>query len=182
PTPPYLFATNPNMLPLRSGNPSGNPDPIPNLVRRSVYPDPIVAPPGVPSGASNLNSAPADPANPKRGDVILSRWNKHYLVPKSNPTDNTTNPIPAFVAPDWVILTRGPRLGNTTFPVSFASWEAPLADPTPSNNLYAIGRYAYAIYDEGGLLDMNVAGYPSGTTADQAGRKGPVAFADLAAL
>src|SRR5437764_1468897 len=55
PAPPYLPATNANMVPLRSGNPSGVPDPIPNMVRRSVYLDPIVAP-GVPSRASTLNS------------------------------------------------------------------------------------------------------------------------------
>ena len=42
-----------------------------------------------------------------------------------------------------------------------------------------IGRYAYAIYDEGALLDINVAGYPFNTTAAQAGGKGSLAFADL---
>ncbi len=42
-----------------------------------------------------------------------------------------------------------------------------------------IGRYAYAIYDEGGLLDLNAAGYPSNTTIFQSGRKGSLAFADL---
>src|SRR5438105_14506683 len=31
PTPPYLPATNANMLPLRRGNPDGSPDPIPDL-------------------------------------------------------------------------------------------------------------------------------------------------------
>src|SRR6266566_6292069 len=44
-----------NMLPLRSGNPGGAPDPIPNLVRRSVRADPIL-PPGVSSLASTVNS------------------------------------------------------------------------------------------------------------------------------
>src|SRR6266568_8958590 len=44
PTPPYLPLTNARMLPLRSGNPGGAPDPIPNLVRRSVYPDAIALP------------------------------------------------------------------------------------------------------------------------------------------
>ena len=29
---------------------------------------------------------------------------------------------------------------------------------------YAVGRYAYAVYDEGGLLDINVAGYPIPST------------------
>src|SRR5438874_2786845 len=55
PTPPYIPAANANMLPLRSGNPGGVPDPIPNLVRRSVYPDTNPAP-GVSSLASALNS------------------------------------------------------------------------------------------------------------------------------
>src|SRR5438105_2055102 len=44
PTPPYLPANNANMRPIRSGNPSGLPDPIPNLVRRSVRADPILLP------------------------------------------------------------------------------------------------------------------------------------------
>ena len=51
---------------------------------------------------------------------------------------------------------------------------------------YAVGRYAYAVYDEGGLLDMNVAGYPTSTganpTVTDIGRKGVLAFADLTAL
>ena len=45
-----------------------------------------------------------------------------------------------------------------------------------------IGRYAYMIYDEGGLLDMNAAGYPSPMTILQYGRKGSLAFADLSGL
>src|SRR5437870_13417313 len=39
PTPPYLPLTNANMLPTRFGYPSGAPDPIPNLIRRSVRED-----------------------------------------------------------------------------------------------------------------------------------------------
>src|SRR5947209_2040882 len=118
PTPPYVPA-NAGMRPLRSGNPTGNPDPIPNLVRRSVYPDNIVAP-GVSSYASALNSAPADPANPRRGDVTVKRWNKHYLIPKADRLDeDAADPVGAFLAPDWVILTRGPRpSAPTVFPVS----------------------------------------------------------------
>jgi hypothetical protein len=50
----------------------------------------------------------------------------------------------------------------------------------PTNSV--IGRYAYMIYDEGGQLDMNAAGYPSPTTVLQYGRKGSLAFADLTAL
>src|SRR5437773_10620861 len=39
PAPPYVPLTNARMLPLRIGNPGGSPDPIPNLVRRSVQGD-----------------------------------------------------------------------------------------------------------------------------------------------
>ena len=46
-----------------------------------------------------------------------------------------------------------------------------------------LGRYAYAVYNEGGLLDVNVAGYPSSlaNTEELAG-KGPLAYADLTTL
>src|SRR5262249_44575866 len=37
-------------------------------------------------------------------------------------------------------------------------------------------------YDLGGLMDMNVAGYPTNTTTIQSGRKGSLAYADLTAL
>ena len=151
------------MIPLRSGNAAG----APNLIRRSVSLDPIL-PPGRGSRASAVNSAPADPANPKRGDVTLARWNKHYLIPKANTTDDGTDPIVSFTAPDWVFV-------KAYDPVTEQGGATIITSPDP----LVIGRYAYAIYDEGGLLDMNVAGYPTGTTAAQSGRKGPVAFAEL---
>src|SRR6266513_1237246 len=108
PIPPPLYVpANAGMRPLRSGNPTDNPDPIPNLVRRSVYPDNILGP-GVSSYASALSSAPSPSpaATPKRGDITVARWNKHYLIPKLTPSDNTTDPIASFVPPDCVILTR----------------------------------------------------------------------------
>src|SRR5204863_7250585 len=152
-------------------------DPIPNLVRRSIYPDTIPAPPGIVSLASALNSTTDVSANGR--SISLARWNKHYLIPRpvgANPTD--TAPISGangFTAPDWVILTRNG-------PVVFSTWDSALADQTPTNNSYSVGRYAYAIYDEGGLLDANVAGYPTNTTSTQSGRKGVSAFADLTAI
>jgi hypothetical protein len=180
PTPPYVPAANSNMVPLRFDNPPGSLAAIPNLVRRSVRADNTIPAPGVPSYASAVNSTTDVSANGRF--ITLPRWNKHYLVPKSNTGDAKTDPTGEFVAPDWVIVTRAPR--NPTdptspYPVAFSTWDPTLADQTPTNNLYAVGRYAYAIYDEGQLLDANVAGYPTGTTADQSGRKGPVAFADL---
>src|SRR6266498_258421 len=60
-----------NMIPQRSGNAAS----VPNLIRRSVANDQIPSP-GLRSFASDVNSAPADPTNPKRGDVTKPRWNK----------------------------------------------------------------------------------------------------------
>ena len=80
-----------------------------------------------------------------------------------------------FAAPDWVLVTA----------------QGPAIAPVPGN---VIGRYAFGVYDEGGLLDMNLAGYagwsgnpgcaaPSPTPwLVNVGRKGTVAFADLTAL
>ena len=107
-----------------------------------------------------------------------ARWNSHYLLPRFDPADTSINSTPtsAFVAPDWVLVTpQGPN-------------SAPAASAV-------IGRYAFAVYDEGGLLDMSLAGYPNwsgnpGGSCDPAptpwltnvGRKGSVGLADLTGL
>src|SRR5207247_8540886 len=115
-----------------------------------------------------------EPTNPKKGDITLARWNKHYLRPRpggANPTDTT--PISGaggFTAPDWVFVTSDVTNRDAGRRV--------ITGPNQS----IIARYAYAIYDEGGLQDANVAGYPSNTTTVQSGRKGSEAFADLTAL
>lgn len=177
------------ILPKRSGNPSFNPpgnltdppaDPIPNLIRRSYNsganpPDPIAAP-GVQSRASLIHSDSDVSLNGR--SISTARWNSHVLVPRANPgtSDTDTTPVSSFKAPDWVLMTRnGPKI---------ESWSTALYDRTPTNPDYVVGRYAYAVYDEGGLLDINVAGYPYGTgagtpSATDIGRKGILAFADL---
>ena len=144
---------------------SGDDTSIPNLIRRSVRDD-AISPPGIPSFASAVSSGPVDPANPKRGEITRARWNSHYLIPGAA----------SFTPPDWVLVT----------------FEGPHPAPSPGD---VVGRYAFAVYDEGGLLDMNLAGFPSwaGSSADNpeptptpwqvnVGRKGTIAFADLGAL
>src|SRR6266550_7754969 len=157
-----------NMIPQRSGNAAG----APNLIRRSVRSDSLSGSPGMPSRASAVNSTTDVSANGRF--VTPARWNTHYLVPKKNtgPGQDDSVPIDAFAlaTPDWVFVTSDPT--NTD------AGRRVITTPDP----LVIGRYAYAIYDESGLLDMNVAGYPTGTTAAQSGRKGSVAFADLTAL
>jgi hypothetical protein len=159
-----------NMVPKRSGTPTSG-APIPNLVRRSVSNDPMPAP-GLPSRASTVNSTSDPSANGR--SVSLARWNKHYLVPKLNtdPGDDTTDPVTSFVAPDWVMVTAEEGAAVLSTPKTDSN----------GNTVTPVGRYSYAVYDEGGLLDLNVAGYPSGTSAIQSGRKGSLAFADLTAL
>jgi len=169
----YTPISNANMLPMRSGTPPpvGGVDPIPNLIRRSVRNDGILAP-GVPSRASAMNSTTAPSANGR--SVTTTRWNKHYLIPKRNTGDDKADPVADFdsFTPDWVAVTA--EQGATVL-------SAPTKD---ANNVTVtpVGRYAYAVYDEGGLLDMNVAGYPTGTLITQYGRKGSLPFADLTGL
>ena len=156
-----------NIVPQRSGSFED----VPNLIRRSHRSD-VPPPPAVASFASAVNSS-ADASLNGRA-VSAARWNKHYLIPRRPPaigetaTTVYTDPIAGFISPDWVFVTN---LGPTV-----------LTAPNPS----VIGRYAYAVYDEGGLLDLNVAGFPSANSTDAGylrtiGRKGVLAFADLTA-
>ncbi len=178
----YLPKSHAHMVPQRSGNPpiTGGVDPIPNLVRRSVRSD-SVASPGVGSRASAASSA--TPARNGRY-VSAARWNKHHLIPRdpakfgSDPSQRGTDPVPEFEVPDWVYVTdKGPTVLTQA-------------------SRAVIGRYAFAIYDEGGLLDINVAGFPAQTPVEAehpspdsddpvtwgSGGKASPAFADLTVL
>ena len=133
--------------------------------------------------------------------ISPAQWNSHYLIPRNSAVDSlgSTNtdstPMTNFVSPDWIVVTRG---GATN--VSWVSGSGGLNDATMTNNNYAVGRYAYAVYNEGGLLDMNAAGYPAdtngatattppfntqgpnGLTSAQISEKGSLALADLTQL
>jgi hypothetical protein len=145
----YMPTSAANMVPQRRANAAG----APNLIRRSVRTDNPVSP-GVGSRASAVNSRTDASANGRY--VTSTRWNGHYLVPKGNVTTPDSSPIPAFTdaTPDWVFVAPDPN-----DPTQDARRIITTPDPL------VIGRYAYAIYDEGGLLDMNVAGYPTDPSA-----------------
>lgn len=155
----------------------GTDDALPNLIKRSANRQPFY-------GASALgyddatfpppNRAAALPTTtPSTNGRMISaqRWNKPLLLPKQTPASSSDlSPLtPPFVVPDWVVVSR-----DGTNPVA---WSNDLKNT--SNNAFAVGRYAYTVYDEGGLLDVNAAGYPSSATAAQRGRKEYLAFADL---
>src|SRR2546423_1066332 len=177
--------TNANIVPQRNPMPvAGTTPAIPNLIRRSIRSDGTGAP-AVPSRASAINSAD-DPSSNGRF-VSLARWNRHYLVPKVNTGDDKSDPVAAFSAPDWVLISRtGP-----TVQTGIGTPPNAINDPSNANSNYVIGRYAYAVYDEGGLLDFNVASYPYPSPSPVAtpaslvtniGRKGSIAFADLTGM
>jgi Tfp pilus assembly protein PilX len=111
--------------------------------------------------------------------ISLTRWNKHYLL-----TGTGTNMTPiasgsnAFAAPDWVLVARS---GSNPVQTTLASpTKLTWSGTSPST---VVGRYAFAIYHEGGLLDVNAAGYPigSGSSAVIApgSYKPSLAYADL---
>jgi Tfp pilus assembly protein PilX len=75
---------------------------------------------------------------------------ERWLAPKLM-GDSETN---AFTVPDWIYLNRK---GET--PTDFtASALTTAANSNSTNTGFVIGRYAYTVYDVGGLLDINVIG------------------------
>lgn len=98
--------------------------------------------------------------------IPLKRWLKPSLVLATQ-----SNSLPA---PDWIVVTRRGTVDATAAPSVTL-----LGNSASTNSQYAIGRFAYAMYNEGSLLDVNMAGYPSGEPVSETGRKGFLAFADL---
>lgn len=160
----YTPTTHAAMVPVCNGTSA-----TPTLLRIST-PGQIAAP-GVDIAAS-ASLATGTSANGRY--VTPARWNRHYLLPRTNAGSTTidSTPVTSFAPPNWVFVTG-------TGPASPA-----LSAPKPS----VIGRYAYAIYDEGALLDANVAGapYPNATGTStlpaEYAAKGAIAFADLTVL
>jgi hypothetical protein len=156
-----------NIQPTPYGTPSPGQTPIPNLIRRSFSGDPTNRTSSVSSSAVSANGR----------SISTARWNSHYLIPRGNTGITVdSSPVPSFIAPNWVLVTA----------------QGPNSAPAASG---VIGRYAFAVYDEGGLLDMNLAGYggyPTGSGggspptptpwAVNVGRKGVLGLADLTAL
>lgn len=102
--------------------------------------------------------------------VSLARWNRPGFYTFTD----------AATAPSWVYVTRnGPTNGAG---LAFGSSGNTANNAAPGNTNFALGRFAYAIYDEGGLIDLTAAGYPStGSDLTAAGisHKGPQALAEL---
>lgn len=122
--------------------------------------------------SGNLRASSVSSSMPSRNGRFIStnRWSQVYL---GNFIDNASLPY-------WVMATRGGTsngAGMTFGPAAANSAN----NPDPANTNYVIGRFAYAIYDEGGLLNLTMAGYPN-TAASAAATKGAAVWADLAQI
>lgn len=176
----YFPVTNTAMIPSVSGFITNNGlENVVKVSRADTPPFPKEAPylnaPNPGTRAANLNTATAPSVNGR--SISPSRWNKALLIARSDTNSATdAKPISDFTPPDWILVDR--RGSN---PVSWNSnliWSA-------SNPTTVVGRYAYVIYNEGGLLDANVAGHPTSLTIDKfppLGQKSTIAFADLSSI
>jgi hypothetical protein len=109
--------------------------------------------------------------------ISMARWNTSYMLPlQPSPTD-TTPQQGTFAPPDWVNVARdGSNPTGSNPQTANAAWSG-------TNGTTVIGRYAYVIYNEGGMLDANVAGFPSTTSTNTTGAyKAGLAYADLRQL
>jgi hypothetical protein len=173
PPPPYL-----TLPPSRVGDQS-----ITNLITQSTSGNTFWNAAGYnasvynPTHAAAANSTKTASLNGRFIDP--SRWNEAGLM--TDPGSGSTPNLPSgYIPPDWVVMTRqGPITNAATAMPSLTT----LADRTPSNLNCAVGRYAYTVYNEGALLDANVAGMPSGlTTTTFASERGLLPQVDLANL
>jgi len=123
-----------------------------------------------PARSGSNNSTAAASLNGRYIDSV--RWNAPYLL---GPT------LPAgFTSPDWVVITRQGAITDAS-KMPLVGGSNGLANKSTANPNYAVGRYAYVIYDEGGLLDVNVAGAPPGATvpADFTTKRGVLPQVDI---
>lgn len=198
-TTPVLYPANAlGAAPDRSSVSTSSTVPPPNLVKQSSSGKPAydaAALLGAEAGYPQSNVYPvvarassvASDTGP--GAVSPLRWNRPLLLPREKPTDvsdfkpalagktrfaGSSNQAFQWRAPDWIYLQR-----TGTNPVTHdRSLNANGTDPV-------IARYAYQMYDVGGLLDLNVAGYDPDTSSvapDVAARRGSIGLADLTQL
>lgn len=194
----YVPATSKSALPARIGfaadkfgtDASSNTLLPPTLIRVSRASDPFFTS----SSADYPGTLPANRASavnstdPSANGRVFSavRWNKPQMMglwDSTKPANDLAVPS-NFSAdpPDWVYVTRA---GSKVFQVSDLA--AMKLSKNVDNSDEVLGRYAFVMYEEGGLLDVNTAGYPSTLSASTAGAdairgKTALAYADLMQL
>jgi len=146
-------------------------DGSPNVVKRSTsgsnfwqgssYLNAIASPVRAAVGSSTTNVSGNGRA------ITLSRWNATYLLGTNIPS--------GFTPPDWILVDRQGAMTNGSALPDMAT----LSNPDEDNFQYVVGRFSYMIYNEGGLLDINVAGHPDGVSSDFKARRTSLPQVDL---
>jgi len=117
------------------------------------------------SGLARSSSISTTNASLNGRSVPLARWNRPRLMSSSE--------LAAFTPPDWIYVDRSG--GN---PQGFSTNQlSAMSSTSPTNTAVVIGRYAYVIYDVGGLVDINVVG--NGLTESENSRRGRLHQASL---
>lgn len=138
-----------------------------------------------------LPASTETPAINSRG-ISPRRWNAPALLPVHPTTDANTTPecsgtsrvggrtVPwTWGPPDWIVLRRDGTPATVWSPSLCSA--APLTHAAQKDG--ASARFAFQIYDCGGLIDLNHAGFdPAELSPAEAARKGSIAFADLSQL
>jgi len=172
----YYPITNTTMAPYRMTANLATPDYTlpPNLVKWSSGTVPqwtntaaYGSQPGPIRGSTSSTTSPAINGH----FLTASLWTKPVFG---------TNTTTFSATPQWVYMSRS---GPLTPTIAYSGNISALKSANSTN--YVIGRYAYTVYDEGGLLDVAAAGYSPDTMASDptdVGRKGSQGFADLTQL
>jgi len=149
------------------------------------------------SAAGPIRAAPVSTVNnPSLNNRSVSdvRWNKPLLMNPINVATTVTDftPPAAFTSnpPDWIYVARdgsNPTTWDSSY--EYLASVSPTTAPVTGTPGYdpVTQRYAYAIYDEGSTLDLNVAGSPATGTATATYSvnqpyKNALAYADLTQL
>jgi hypothetical protein len=106
----------------------------------------------------NGGLAPTDERSRNGRNITPERWNKPLLMERAASDGSDDSPPAEFPVPEWILVARD---GSRPATITEARY-----DQDASNSTSVIGRYAYVVYNQGGLLDANVAGLP--TSADDA--------------
>ncbi|HEX4084922.1 MAG TPA: hypothetical protein VHY22_08430 [Chthoniobacteraceae bacterium] len=124
----------------------------PNLLKESAYGVPFYSGTNYPNGpaaSANATAITADNYSLNGFRLRKFKWNDPDLMPAASTYNTAGTP---FQVPSWIVVQRNG--GNPT------QLNAAMVT-SATNGSAVIGRYAYAMYNEGGLLDVNVAGFPN---------------------
>jgi hypothetical protein len=167
--PVYFPSSNINVLPCLVG--STGTEGLENLLKVSV-PSPFFSG-NTYSGTGTTRACPASTTGTSVNGFYLTPaiWNQALFMPVTGAGNNTPLLVSGtFTPPNWILVARdgsNPTIWNPNMVTS------------ATNTTTVVSRYAYAIYHEGGLLDANVAGYPSSSSTSQFAYKPALAYADL---